>query len=319
MTHIHNHDYSSSRLRSHAYNHEKIVIGDSLEALLYAHYNDYYIIPNSSESPFFLDFISPEISRQLGIKDEWELETQNGPKNFGYPVVDLWKRIIFNLSVRGLCYPSDKIYSIRLEENSLKIQTRDSRMTQIYFDELFIFNENKVNGLPVAKKKNDFLVRVVDWMSVRSGMSHQYEYYESEDDFIRQIFFYPSDRIDGNNFKHKDVCAISYLDRDKINEFEYSDTYSKFKIQKIMKSLGIRGARNGRSVEDPTKYKYYALKVEYDEREILRMERDIYEDFGSVRFMYMTLQDIIEERRKSGSECLLFGGDSAGCRPKIRL
>ena len=312
-------NYSNSRLRSHNYDYQSVVIGNGLEALLYALYNNYYIIPNVSEPPSFLDFLKPGPSRALGIEENWELQTQDGPKEFGYPIVDLWRRIVMNLSLRGQCYPVDKLYSIRLQDNILKIQTKDSRLTQIHFENLYIFNECNINGLPIPEREDDFLVKVVDWMDVRSGMSHAYDYYESGDDFINKIFFYPSDRIDGDNFRHKDVCAISFLDRDRIKEFEYSDTYARFKIEKIMKTMGIKGARNGRSVEDPTKYKYYALKVESREREIFRCERDTYKNFDSVHFMHLTVEDIIEQRRESGGEVSLFSGDSSGCRPKIRF
>jgi len=54
----------------------------------------------------------------------------------------------------------------------------------------------------------------------------------------------------------------------QINDYRFSDTYVRFKVESLMKEAGIRGSRNGRDQLNPDRYKYYALKLESAERQI---------------------------------------------------
>tara|TARA_R100000808_G_C2128347_1_gene138085 strand:+ start:243 stop:1157 length:915 start_codon:yes stop_codon:yes gene_type:complete len=304
-------------MRNHIYNHDKVVIGSTFEAILYSLLNDCLLITNISleESISYFDFLTPSECQCLGVEESLSL----ADKDFGYFKLPIARKLLFNLSLRGLLYPCDKVFSLRVEDSILSIQTKDSRLSKIHFEELYIFDEENIVGIPAPKQEKPKLYKVLDWMDVRSGLSHEHEYYSSEDEFVKEIFFYPSDRIDGLNLMRKDVCAISYLKKKQLDKFEYSDTYARFKIQKIMKSLGIRGARNGRSTENPKVYKYMALKMEAAERQLYKCERDIYEDFDNVKFINITIKEIINEKEKDSTEKPLLSRDSPGGRPKIRF
>jgi hypothetical protein len=60
-----------------------------------------------------------------------------------------------------------------------------------------------------------------------------------------------------------------------------------------MKDLGIRGARNGRDVNDPTKYKYYAVKLEPTSREVVKRVSNEYEQDDRFIFLNRTAEDIL--------------------------
>ena len=133
----------------------------------------------------------------------------------------------------------------------------------------FTYEKSIVIGQSLLEPKippNKYMV--LDWMNVRSGMVHQYDSIEGTSDFVSSIHFYPSERIDGNHDK-KDLVAVSYLTKEELNNYEYSDTYARFKILDDMRALGIRGARNGRDTKNPQNYKYYAVKIESNKREVL--------------------------------------------------
>ena len=68
-----------------------------------------------------------------------------------------------------------------------------------------------------------------------------------------------------------------------------------FKVLKIMKEAGIRGARNGRDMKDKTKYKYYALKIENDRREIIPLQKTLYEETESIEFIHDSEETIIDK------------------------
>ena len=118
-------------------------------------------------------------------------------------------------------------------------------MQKFNFNKLVIFDDEKVSGLPRIKKETKGKNRVLDWVNVRSGCSHSVLHLHSDEDFVKEIIFYPTDRSDNRNLK--DLVAISYLTDEEVNDFNFSDTMVKFKVTEMMKEAGIRGTqRSGR-------------------------------------------------------------------------
>ena len=147
-----------------------------------------------------------------------------------------------------------------------------------------LFDDEKISGLQ-PHKKSFAKYKVLDWVNVHSGMIHEYDFLNSSIDFVRDIHFYPSNRIDGRHDK-KDLVAVSYLSEDQLKDFDFSDTVAKFKILKLMKQAGIRGARNGRDQLNPNKYKYYSLKARTTKREIMKGKMPKYENEENIIFDY---------------------------------
>jgi hypothetical protein len=139
------------------------------------------------------------------------------------------------------------------------------------------------------------MFKVFDWIDATSCTTHPHQYFETEDNFIREIYFYPTERLDGNHPNKKDLVAISYLTEEQLRDYEYSDTYAKFKVLNIMKEAGIKGARNGRDMLDKTKYKHYALKVQPYKREVVSLQKNLYDDIDNIEFMYQSEEDILQE------------------------
>ena len=96
----------------------------------------------------------------------------------------------------------------------------------------------------------------------------------------------------------KDLAAISYLTDEQLADFDYSDTMVKFKVTKMMKEAGIRGARNGRDVNNPERYKYYAVKVEPAERQVFTDVVRTFKPDDRFEFCYDTLEDIVSNIKK---------------------
>ena len=127
--------------------------------------------------------------------------------------------------------------------------------------------------------------KVVDWVDVRSGMKHEYDYFETKDSFVREVYFYPSHRMgSGEKDDRKDLVSVSYLTKEQLDDFEYSDTYVKFKILNLMKEAGIKGPKNGRRVDDPNMWAHHSIKIEPSSREVCVDEDLPYESEGSLIF-----------------------------------
>jgi hypothetical protein len=225
--------------------HNKIIIGGSLGALLHGTRHNipvFYVVPIV---PLFFE-----------------------ENNKGESKQQMWNDLSFHMSLSGLLPGGDNIQTLRVEhENTLKIVTSNNALFRYTFDELLIFDLDKVDGISFRKKEEMF--KVIDWVNIRSGMVHEHDTLEdTESSFVNKIYFYPSERIDGNHNK-KDLVAVSYMSKKQIDSVEYSDTYIRFKVIDMMKKAGIRGARNGRDQNDKTRFKYYAVKAEPAERDII--------------------------------------------------
>jgi len=104
---------------------------------------------------------------------------------------------------------------------------------------------------------------------MRAGMTHEHKWIKSTTDFVNCILFYPSKRLDGHHPNKKDAAAISYIEENKLNDIEWSDSYARLKAISMMKEAGI---------------KVPAYKIETSHREIIPLGKYIYPEVDSVEF-----------------------------------
>jgi len=203
---------------------------------------------------------------------------------------------MFLLGVGGQLPMTNRASAATIQDNLLKVTTPNSRLGRFEFEKLVIFDDTRLSGLPPTKERQEDKHMVLDWFNVRSGMEHEHELFETESDFIGTIHFYPSDRFgeQKKNRIRKDLVAVSYLDQQQINDFDYSDTMARFKILDMMKKAGIKGARNGRDTYNPNIYRYYSVKIEPTERQIIPNVKTFYEEDDRFEFRYDTPEEILE-------------------------
>lgn len=271
---------------------DKLVIGSTLEALVYCFLNNVPFVYRQLSSPFRFEYFNWDDDLSVfGFKNTpRSIKTNLGEAKTGISKLWLWERLFFYLSMAGLCPIVNEAVSIRISNNTVKAVTSNARMAKIHFNELIIFDDKDVYGLGVHKIE-DKKYKVYDWFNVRSGMKHEYDRIEDTTDFVKHILFYPSDRVSGDH-NFKDAVSVSYLTKDALTSFEYSDINARFKTLHMMKQEHIRGARNGRDMNDKTKFKYYSVRIENVRRDIIK-PRNIYESFDNIVFNYDPLSDII--------------------------
>jgi hypothetical protein len=273
---------------------DKLVIGSTLEALAYCFLNNIPLVCSKLSPPFRFEHFNDEDDLSIfGVKNTFRtIKTNFSEATIGINKLWLWERLFFYLSVSGLIPLVDKAISLRISGNTIKAPTASARMAKIHFNELIIFDDENVYGLGIPKIESK-IYKVYDWFDVRSGMKHDYDRIEDSTDFVNHIIFYPSDRVNGeHNFK--DGVAVSYLTEEMLTSFEYSDISARFKTLYMMKQEGIRGARNGRDMLDKTKFKYYSVKIENTQRDIVE-PKNIYESLGNTTFNYDPFNDIIDK------------------------
>ena len=211
--------------------------------------------------------------------------------------LELWKKLYFLLSLSGLNLTGEKTQQTRIkEDNCLSVTTHNVNLLEIEYEKLVIFDDENIMGMPIsieelAKTENKFLV--LDWMIARPCMEHDFEHFQTDDDFVRDIYFYPTERMSGVHPRKKDLVAVSYLTKEQLHEFEYSDTYSRFKTTDIMKSHGITGRKNGYNSDG--KQIHYELKLEIERREIRKTRMNLYDNTKSLKFNYSSCEEILND------------------------
>ena len=251
-----------------------VVIGYSLEAVCYSFVNDCHLIINSLRRPFEFDII--EDNENL----KW-LSTRNK--------LEAWSQVVLEQSLDGFCPFGSHVESIRIEDNTIKVVPESGTLIEIEFENCYIFEDENVTVPNELVKKRGDMYRVFDWMNVRTGTTHKFDTIETKDPFINKIHFYKSRRIDGQHNK-KDLVAESFLANDQLEEFDFSETMAKFKIQSVMGAKGIRGSRSG--ISKNGKQVYYNVKIEPDYRYIEPLGKSKYKDSENVKFLDLSLDEI---------------------------
>ena len=229
-----------------------VVVGGNLSALLYSHTNDLPLIINK-------------------IKKPHRFEKFNN-KN----ALVQWHKLYYSLSNSGLNLLGTKAQSTRIKDEEISTTTRDARVIKYNYDKAIIFDDEDVFGLSTPQKENEDFI-VLDWIITKSCQMHEHDHFKTEDALVKELHFYPSERIDGNHAKKKDLVSISYLNSAQLQDFEYSDTYVKFKVTDMMKKAGIGGRKCGGKNQ-------YALKLEVDRREIIKAKMHTYKDTEKLEF-----------------------------------
>ena len=289
-------------MRAHNIETDEVIIGASLSALLYSYYTGFPLVYVETNIPFRFDYFEPyfDLDKIVEQPAPREFVTLDLKKEVGLPKRDMWERLYFMLSLSGKIPFAEKVKAIRIEEDVKVITTR--KTSTIKFKRVRVFDDRELQGLSQKVGTEEKTFNVIDWINVYSGTTHGLDFIDDiGGSVIEKIIFYPSDRIDGNHNK-KDVVCVSQMTDSQINDYRFSDTYVRFKVESLMKEAGIRGARNGRDQLNPDRYKYYALKLESAERQIEKIGFDSISDDESIVLDSRSPEEIIRAYRGTKPE-----------------
>ena len=230
------------------YHFDKLVIGGSLESLLYSFVNDTKVI--------ILEELYPVEVAEVPYKPSLRLLGYNS--NEVIKKAELWDRLTFILSMNGCLVSPNIISSHRESDNKLITVTERNKRVTYSADE--IVNFDKVDGENVI---------MLDWFNVRSGNNHKHKLIKDPDNrFINKVYFYRSNRI-GSSSAIRDILAISKLTVKESQMVDYSEGIARIKTLQMMKDKGIKGQSNGTSKSGLRLH--YALKIEHTFRENRKM------------------------------------------------
>tara|TARA_B100001250_G_C19803776_1_gene792334 strand:+ start:758 stop:1657 length:900 start_codon:yes stop_codon:yes gene_type:complete len=283
-------------MKQHVYQWDNVIIGYSLSALIYAFYTGHPIIGYTRSAPKIID----------DFREEVDYAEHGFGKSKTKKQAELWNHLYTLLSMGGQIPFADNTQSIRIDKMGLTggtltvVSDNRSKVTKVEYGELWVFNDDGIGGMPPITKASE-TYRVIDWFNVLSGMKHAHSrIITPSQDFVREIIFYPSERIDGATARElKDLCAISYLQEDELDVFEKSPTYVKFAILGAMEDMGIRGTKNGICSKTGNQ-KHYALKIQFDRREKDRVAMHGYGPSNRITYHKVSPLEMLTELRREG-------------------
>ena len=224
---------------------DKLVVGGSLTALLYAYKHNLPIIIDRAHVPFQLD----------DCPNHWDFSFIGFSSKLTHKKSQIWDRLVFLLSMAGMVIFPNNIQSFRQEEGVLSIIMNNNQRFKVSFNEIIEFDRDKDENLIVC-----------DWFAVRSGARHEHQLIKVPDtNFVHTLLFHPSTRAKTRN-DMKDVCAISEIPESEINDIDWSETYVRMRVLQLMKQQGIRGQSNGYNKKGLQLH--YAIKIEHMYREV---------------------------------------------------
>ena len=269
---------------------DEIVVGSSVEALLYAFTEQLPVFYTTPQRPFRFDYLAPDVDLSC-LKIDVEsisLNTFDGEKRAGIPSRLLWERLSFLLSLTGQQPLSNLAKGVRFDgEDQLTFADAYSRLIDIKFNKCFYFGDESFTEFNVDS--GDIIC--YDWVAFNRGGKHAIDYIETDDDFVKEIWFYSSDRIDGKT-EVKDACAVSYLSKEQVANFDYSETMARFKVVSEMEARGMKGKFNGFGPNG--KPKHYKFRTSYIARRMAPANRKIRSTFDKIEIKECCEDSLLE-------------------------
>ena len=223
------------------------MVGSCLDAVLYAFNNNYPIFFTRPIRPFRFDYLDADLDLaflKAPSGPPKSLTTLDGERSVGLAKELLWERLLFLLSLDGKAPLSGLCHSMRYNGDSLVCSNEYSKIFELRFGECAYFSDANTAGLVAQKSLDEHMYLCYDYVAFNKGGKHEIDYILTDDDFVSEIWFFSSDRIDGNT-PVRDACAVSKLTEPQLRDFDYSETMARFKVLKIMKDNGMRGKQNG--------------------------------------------------------------------------
>jgi hypothetical protein len=275
-----------------------IVIGHSLPALLYSYLNDYPIIINKQLIDNSFDFCHPDLSLgAIGFDNKSShLRSAEGSHEVGRSKAEVKSELLLCLSLSGLVMNSEALSGTKIMKGEINYFTKSRKYSSTYTT-AHIFNADNVNGVNI--KKHNISYDVYDNIHIRSSNKNDIEYISTDDNFVSQIYIYPSKR-NGTRREDRDIICKSTLTREQLDSFDYSDTICRMKVATKMKDCGFTGSKVGITKRNSSEQYWRELSLVSAERNVYEKCLLSCEDNGeNILINNSTAQQIIDQHGES--------------------
>lgn len=250
------------------FRYDEIIVGSSLHALLYAYIYRIPVFFTKAQKPFAFEYFDSAVSfPSIGIsQNPKKLKSPDGFQEVGISKLIVWERLFFLLSIEGLLPLSKGCHQIRDDGERLVCTDEYSKLYECTFNTCYYFGDSDRCNLAEASKFEICSYICYDYIAFHKGGKHEFDYVSTDSDFVGEIWFYSSPRIDGNTGV-KDGCVVSRLTKEQIWDPNYSETMARFKMEKVIEEKGMRGPLNG--YDHKGRPKHYRFKTSHQRRVVV--------------------------------------------------
>lgn len=172
------------------------------------------------------------------------------------------------MSLAGLCPMADLCKSLRWNGRSLVCGSDYSKINEVEFKTAYFFGDKHAHNLMEVKDDGrNRNCHIIDGIAFHRGGKHAIDLIRTEDDFVKNIWFISSHRIDGKTLS-KDGWAVSHLTEEQLFSFDYSETMARFKAVDEMYDRGMKGRFNGLSPRGTPMY--YKFRTSSMSRQVIK-------------------------------------------------
>ena len=285
---------------------ENIVVGSSLTAALFAFENKYPLYFTNAERPFRFDHL--EVGQDfdnLKIPSSIKVvKSFDGQQTLGIPKHILWERVMFLLSLDSKTPLSNLCSTIRNNGDSISCFNDYSKICEIKYETCYYFGDTNASGFVRKKGLAESKFMCYDWIAFNRGGKHEIDYIKTNDKFVNEVWFYSSDRIDGNTAV-KDACVVSELSESEMLDFDYSETMARFKLIHTMESNGMKGKFNGYGQNGkPKYYKFRTSSIARTKRQCADKQKP---ESKNIKIPSISEKDLLQslQHAKLGSDLFL--------------
>lgn len=271
------------------YNYDNVVVGSCFDAVLFAFSNNYPLLFTTPDMPFRFDYVPHGVDLSCLKLDNKSsiIKTDKEEVVVGLPKTYLWERMMFLLSLDSKVPLSNLCTSMRRRDNKIVCSNEYSKIAEINFKTCHFFYDSNASNFVNEKTLATDKYICYDWIAINRGGKQNIDLIETGDQLAREMWFYPSDRIDGKTLI-KDVCSVSLLTQEEMRDFNYSQTMAKFKLIHEMESRGLKGPSNGYGPNG--KLKYYKIRATSVNRSSRKLEHKLTPKASNIE-----IQKIIKE------------------------
>ena len=253
---------------------EKVVIGSTVESLMYSFLNGYHFLSSRRAPCLYYSALDFGI---LNCKTE----------------VEAWEKFSFLQGLLGKLLSYKGISNIKVSEQDIKVSSLEGTHRHP-FNECYIFDTSiaKLDNDALIAKPASFLVLDDFELSQLGPKQTSIPARCLTEVFAAKINFYSSDRVAGAQYI-TDCVVESTLTREQLYEFDHSDTMARFEVERYLQAQSIHGSFMGKYKNGSPKYR--KPKVKHVKRLVFEQDNSIYADSPKIKFLKKTLKEVFDE------------------------
>jgi len=275
--------------------YENLVLGNSLESLIYAAINNYFVIYVNSRRPFFYErFDSSDDLSWFGINNiSKEMITNKKKYHAGHSKQIFMHKLLFAMSLSGLVLKiKSQDFLSQNEKNNLILRVKNKNKVHFVYDNMFVFDDIFINQCSTESEIIEG-VKIYDFLELKTrGGGHNYDLFQFDDNFVKNVWFGNFDvYYKKNKGRRKHAIAVSEFPKYDNNSDDYHEVYVKNKIVKEFKTLKYQEKYN---------IEYYPTR-----RHLIK-NRKVHYDYENMHKVDMCIQSLLKQSQNKQKNKINF-------------